>query len=54
MNKIKKFYQRVKTCWELSKRIRLIINGATGTEEIWCETDKEANRGTCSSYHRIG
>jgi hypothetical protein len=53
MDRIKEFYQRVKKCWELSKRVRLITNSATEVEEIWIETDKEYNRGICQALHRI-
>lgn len=53
MKKIKEFIKRAKRAWELSKRVRIIKNGATGVEEIWMETSKEYNHGICESLHRI-
>jgi hypothetical protein len=50
---MKEFFTRIKRAWELSKRIRIIKNGATGTDEVWFETTKEANREICASLYRI-
>jgi len=53
MKTIKELIRRIKRCWILSRKIRLIKNEATGIEEVWMETSKEYNHGICCSLHRI-
>jgi len=53
MRKIKELIERIKRCWVLSRKIRLIKNGATDVEEVWIETSTEYNHGICCSLHRI-
>jgi hypothetical protein len=53
VNRIKEFIEKIKRCWALVERTRIIKNEATGVSEVWYDTSKEVNRGICSSFHRI-
>lgn len=53
MNRFKELIERIRRCWSLAERVRIIRNTATNTDEVWFETSKEVNRGICSSFYRL-